>query len=410
MSLRNVNVFWTLGLLLCVASRGEDLRLANTYRFDGKKFEWKVFVDEPFETLKQINCIEYTLHPAFRNRVRLQCDGFNRFALSETGLNEFTIVVAVEWKDGRKTSQAYALDLHSGGGQDETGVTAVELSDPLLKGIDPLVLESVGRSEIILADRDGALLDIALKNGGFAVTRLRRWGVDEMVTGVLGRLAGQPTTLLSVMRTGRPMLDPFPSRGAGYGPWFGLHRGRFGSLCVDGSGETLYAVEPADPPRIYSLDLRTPHAHLEEIMDLPDLGGTASFGAGPVLWLSADRLLVFSANGSAFYNVDLKSRRVKDLVLRRGASIKSLKGPQAVVFDPVGERILVADGNLIRSIKINSEDNTIAITEFGPGKIFKSLSAITRDTSGRIWVGDSQLHSIFVLSDQGVLEKRLRGR
>jgi len=403
------NFLLTLCLACGVVAHAQELHFADTYRFDGKKFQWKVYVDEPSGILNRIRCVEYTLHPAFRDRVRLQCDGSSGFSLTETGPNEFTMIVAIEWKDGHKTAQSYALDLHSADGDDQKRITPVDLVDPLLKEINPVALQAASSSEVILADRNGVLLHIELQGRALAVKRMRGFGPDMVLTAVMGQIAGQPTTILSLVRADRAILDPFPPRGKGYGPWFGSNRGIFGWLCVDASGENLYAVEPANSPVIYSLDLAAGNSHVRQIMELPSSQGSVR-GAGPTVWLGADHLFVCGEDGSTFYDVNLKSRKAKKFLVQRGSPVKSLKGPRAVVFDSIASRILVADTNLIRSVAINNEDSTVAIKEFGPRKVFKSLSAITRDASGNIWVGDGERHSIFVLSGEGILRKTLTGR
>ncbi len=68
----------------------------------GGRWDWRVFVDADTETLRQIECVEYTLHPTFPNPVRRVCNQSEaKFALSSNGWGTFTIKVRIQYRDGR---------------------------------------------------------------------------------------------------------------------------------------------------------------------------------------------------------------------------------------------------------------------------------------------------------------------
>lgn len=79
------------------------LTVNNTSSYaGGGRWDWKVFVDADAETLRQIDCVEYTLHPTFPDPVRRVCDrSGTKFALSSNGWGTFTIMVRIEYRDGR---------------------------------------------------------------------------------------------------------------------------------------------------------------------------------------------------------------------------------------------------------------------------------------------------------------------
>jgi len=97
-----------------LAQTPRDLKVRNTYRYlERGRYQWTLFIDEDRATLKRIRCVEYTLHPTFPDPVRRICEPEDAFRLSTDGWGEFTILLKIEWGDGRVTRQQYRLDLHS---------------------------------------------------------------------------------------------------------------------------------------------------------------------------------------------------------------------------------------------------------------------------------------------------------
>ncbi len=63
-----------------------------------------MYVQGPPEALRQVRCVEYTLHPTFPNPVQEVCDpgrGSQAFPLSATGWGTFRIGVRVLLANGR---------------------------------------------------------------------------------------------------------------------------------------------------------------------------------------------------------------------------------------------------------------------------------------------------------------------
>ena len=61
---------------------------------------WTISINSDQETLAQIRCVEYTLHPTFPNPVQTVCDPKNKFALSASGWGTFEVILKVLFKDG----------------------------------------------------------------------------------------------------------------------------------------------------------------------------------------------------------------------------------------------------------------------------------------------------------------------
>ncbi len=88
----------------------------NTSREIGRRgdynwYEWKLYMDEPEEKLKDVESVEYRLHETFPNPIRIEEDPKSRFALNTSGWGEFTVYITVHLKDGTKENTRYELDL-----------------------------------------------------------------------------------------------------------------------------------------------------------------------------------------------------------------------------------------------------------------------------------------------------------
>jgi transcription initiation factor IIF auxiliary subunit len=78
---------------------------------DHKWYEWKIFMDEPEETLKQVKSVEYRLHRSFPNPIRVIEDRASKFALKSSGWGEFSMIIIVYLVDGTEKQTQYFLDL-----------------------------------------------------------------------------------------------------------------------------------------------------------------------------------------------------------------------------------------------------------------------------------------------------------
>ena len=113
----------TLSTSLCIlvfafSSSGlaqEILSVANTSRSLGNgRWEWTVFINASPQVLRQIECVEYTLHPTFPRPVQRICaigDSNKPFGLSATGWGSFQIRVRVFMRDRRVVEGSHDLRL-----------------------------------------------------------------------------------------------------------------------------------------------------------------------------------------------------------------------------------------------------------------------------------------------------------
>lgn len=63
---------------------------------EGKNYwSWSVWIDTPTEIMKQIDMVEYILHPTFHNRVQRKTRKEDRFLLSSNGWGEFMIHIKI---------------------------------------------------------------------------------------------------------------------------------------------------------------------------------------------------------------------------------------------------------------------------------------------------------------------------
>jgi transcription initiation factor IIF auxiliary subunit len=85
-------------------SQAEKAREVNWY-------EWKVFMDEPPETLKLVKAVEYRLHRSFPDPIRVVDDRDSRFALQTSGWGEFSMIIIVYLLDGTEVQTQYFVDL-----------------------------------------------------------------------------------------------------------------------------------------------------------------------------------------------------------------------------------------------------------------------------------------------------------
>src|SRR5437870_1650121 len=74
-------------------------------------WDWSVWVDGPEHELNRINFVEYTLHPTFREPVRIVSTSENKFSLSTSGWGTFPIYARIHKKDGSVVRLRHQLQL-----------------------------------------------------------------------------------------------------------------------------------------------------------------------------------------------------------------------------------------------------------------------------------------------------------
>ncbi|MBN2493511.1 MAG: hypothetical protein JXR96_02875 [Deltaproteobacteria bacterium] len=74
-------------------------------------WRWTVFVEGPQSALDRIRCVEYTLHPTFRDPVKMVCQRGGRypFGYTATGWGTFDIKVRILTHDGRVQHMVHPL-------------------------------------------------------------------------------------------------------------------------------------------------------------------------------------------------------------------------------------------------------------------------------------------------------------
>ncbi len=74
-------------------------------------YNWRVFVDEPFQVLNQIAEVQYLLRPTFPNPLQVRSNPDDQFALESSGRGQFTIEITIKYKDQSTETTSYYLDL-----------------------------------------------------------------------------------------------------------------------------------------------------------------------------------------------------------------------------------------------------------------------------------------------------------
>jgi transcription initiation factor IIF auxiliary subunit len=84
---------------------GSPIRAGNTARrLDRGQWEWTVFIATDPNTLGQIECVQYMLHPSFPDPIRRVCERGGRadaaFPFTARGGGPFEVGIKVEFRDG----------------------------------------------------------------------------------------------------------------------------------------------------------------------------------------------------------------------------------------------------------------------------------------------------------------------
>ncbi len=125
---RSIGAVGVAMALLCGATARPAfaaVAVANTSTYAGSgRWNWTIFIDADAATLRQIKCVEYTLHPTFPNPVRTVCDQPGmKFALSSNGWGTFTVGVKIQYKNGRTEETRHALVLQ----EQKTSLTSLNV-------------------------------------------------------------------------------------------------------------------------------------------------------------------------------------------------------------------------------------------------------------------------------------------
>ncbi|RKH43542.1 pYEATS domain-containing protein [Corallococcus sicarius] len=87
-----------------VPGQTQSLRVGNdAVRLGTNLWRWTAYIEAPDAVLRQVRCVEYTLHPTFPDPVREICErgkGPRAFPLEATGWGSFTLQVRVFFEDG----------------------------------------------------------------------------------------------------------------------------------------------------------------------------------------------------------------------------------------------------------------------------------------------------------------------
>jgi transcription initiation factor IIF auxiliary subunit len=95
-----------------------SLKIAQEQRFEGDDWwTWSVWVDGPENELDDVQYVEYTLHPTFREPVRKIMSRDNSFKLSTEGWGVFPIHALAVKRDGSVVRLKHQLKLTYPSGQ-----------------------------------------------------------------------------------------------------------------------------------------------------------------------------------------------------------------------------------------------------------------------------------------------------
>jgi len=90
-----------------VAQNATNLSASNVATRIGNGFwQWTAFIQGPPETLRQVKCVRYTLHPTFPNPIRDVCsrgNGPRAFPLTTSGWGTFPLKIHVLFANGKTT-------------------------------------------------------------------------------------------------------------------------------------------------------------------------------------------------------------------------------------------------------------------------------------------------------------------
>lgn len=113
---RKLAIMLGTGMMFCFAAvpghaAPAKVKVRNTSTYVGAgRWDWTIYVEADPDTLRQIKCVEYILHPTFPNPVRKVCDQpKTKFAYSTNGWGTFTVKVRIVYKDERVDTLEHRL-------------------------------------------------------------------------------------------------------------------------------------------------------------------------------------------------------------------------------------------------------------------------------------------------------------
>jgi len=102
-----------LGAMFAASVEAQDITAENTSRYLGNgRWSWTIYLKGTDNTLRDVTCAEYTLHPTFPNPVRKVCNRGNSdqaFALTSSGWGVFEISIKIFLKNGRTRQLRHML-------------------------------------------------------------------------------------------------------------------------------------------------------------------------------------------------------------------------------------------------------------------------------------------------------------
>ena len=99
------------------------LRLRNKWNYKGnERWRWDAFLDDDASgELKEVDFVEYILHPTFNDPIRTNQDPEGGFVLNTEGWGTFTLKAFAQMKDGSRKALTHDVELKH---EPPTGVTA----------------------------------------------------------------------------------------------------------------------------------------------------------------------------------------------------------------------------------------------------------------------------------------------
>jgi hypothetical protein len=110
---------WHVPGVAVLAAEASGLKINNySKRIDDRYqqafYQWRIFIDEPANTLATIEQVDYVLHPTFPEPFQTTRDRASKFALEQTGWGSFNVLVTIHYANGTQSKQTYFIDLNKG--------------------------------------------------------------------------------------------------------------------------------------------------------------------------------------------------------------------------------------------------------------------------------------------------------
>jgi len=161
---------------------------------------------------------------------------------------------------------------------------------------------------------------------------------------------------------------------------------------------TLYVV--SNRATLYKVDFQDGHPHGATIAGI---GLGADFSGRIAADPAHSRL--FAINDGVLYQIDLTQGHAHVHSLNVAGTVGQ---PAAIAVTATGDRLYLAEGNRIRVIQLDR--TLLQVSVFLQDQRFHSLSALAIQRDGRIWVGDKDVHAVYVISPNGQVAGQLSTR